>query len=71
MCRYLERAIGGFPLNFKLKDGNGSEIAGITEEDFPGQEAAREISWKRAKCCQVQGAGRKLVKLQHHNQCGA
>lgn len=58
----MERAsIGGFPLRVEPKDGDGSEIAGIVEEDFPGQGTAREMSCRGAKYCQVQEAGKKLV----------
>ena len=61
-CRHLERtSLGGFPLYVELKGGNGSDITGITEEDFPEQGTAREMSWKGTNHCQVPGAGRKLV----------
>lgn len=61
-CRYLERtSLGGFPLSVELKGGNGPDITGITQEYFPGQGIAREMSWKRTNHCQVPGAGRKLV----------
>lgn len=46
----MERAsIGGFPLRVEPKDGDGSEIAGIVEEDFPGQGTAREMEQNIAK----------------------
>ena len=50
-----------FPLNVELKGGNGSDMTGITEEDFPGQGTATEMSWKGTNHCQVPGARRKLV----------
>ena len=61
-CRHLERtSIGGFRLSVELKGRNGSDMTGITEEYFPGQGTAKEMSWKGTNHCQVPGTGMKLV----------